>query len=139
MAGKRKVRPFEPIDKEERLKKYFKTIRMATGMTTVEFADKIGVSRQLVNFIESGKQNLSYMVYLGVEGLVLNLAPKNEFLADLWDVLIDRGNATWPGAYRDELVGLYARWGLIISAALSTGAITVPQAEEALNAAVEPY
>lgn len=136
MAGKRKVRPFEPIDKEERLQKYFKTIRMATGMTTVEFADKIGVTRQLVNFIESGKQNLSYMVYLGVEGLVLNLAPKNEFLADLWDVLVDRGNATWPGAYRDEIVDLYARWGLIISAALSTGIITVSQAEEALNAAI---
>lgn len=136
MAGKRKVRPFEPIDKEQKLQEHFKTIRMATGMTTVEFADKIGVTRQLVNFIEGGKVNLSYTVYLGVEGLVLNLSPKNGFLADLWDVLVDRGNATWPGAYRDEIVDLYARWGLIISAALSTGVITVSQAEEALNAAI---
>ena len=81
MAGKRVYRPFEPVDKEQRLQEHFKTIRMATGLTTVAFAEKIGVTRQLVNFIESGKQNLSYMVYLGVEGFVTGI--NSRFVADL--------------------------------------------------------
>lgn len=76
MYGKRIYRPFEPIDKEKRLQEHFKTIRMATGMTTVKFASKIGVSRQLIN----GSRELSYIMYLGVEALVSDLSTNGSFV-----------------------------------------------------------
>ena len=129
MAGKRKVRPFEPIDQEQRLQEHFKTIRMATGMTTVEFADKIGVSRQLINFIESGKQNLSYMVYLGVEGLVTDI--NSRFVTDLWDILVDHSGDPDNGGYSKSYVQFTAYWGSIIAGAVSAGVISVSEADDA--------
>lgn len=112
----RRIRPFEPVDKEERLQKYFKTIRMATGMSPAKLAEQLGCSRQLVNQIESGDSKVSYLTYLGVEGVVLN-SSRNNLLQDLWDILVDNDG------YSEDFRELVKEWGTIIGGALAYGAI----------------
>lgn len=118
----RKFRPFEPIDKEERLQKYFKTIRMATGMSASEFARTIGVTRQLINFIEAGDARVTYMTYLGVEGIVLN--SHMSLLLDLWDILVD-------GDYTEDFRDLANKWGKIIACSYVNGVTDDEQANDA--------
>lgn len=130
MYGKRIYRPFEPIDKEKRLQEHFKTIRMATGMTTVEFASKIGVSRQLINAIENGSREITYIVYLGVEALVSDLST-NGFLCDLWDILVEHDSDENYGGYPQEFIDYAAYWGSIIAGAISAGVISVSKANDA--------
>lgn len=111
----RKIRPFEPVEKEERLQKYFKTIRMATGMSPAKLSDQLGCSRQLINQIESGDSKVSYITYLGVEGVVLN--SRSRLLQDLWDILVDNDG------YSEDFRELVREWGTIIGGALVYGAI----------------
>lgn len=118
----RKVRPFEPVEKEERLQKYFKTIRMASGMNTTEFANALCVTRQLINFIEAGDARVTYMTYLGVEAIVLN--SHMPLLLDLWDILVD-------GDYTEDFRDLADKWGKIIACAYVNGVVDDEQANDA--------
>lgn len=122
-------RSFEPIDKEERLKKYFKVIRMASGFTTSEFANKIGCTRQLINALEAGKLRITYATFLGVEGIVLNST--SSFLQDLWDILID--NDRYTKDFRDLVYG----WGNIVAGALAYGVITQNEADSKWNTIID--
>lgn len=112
---------FEPLDKEERLQKCFKLIRMASGFTASEVADKIGCSRQLVTGIESGKLRVTYATYVGIEGLVTN--SKSSFLQDLWDILVDNEG------YSDDFRELAYDWGKVVAGALAHGVITQDEAD----------
>lgn len=114
-------RLFEPLDKEERLQKYFKLIRMASGLTASEVADKIGCSRQLVTGIESGRLRVTYATYVGIEGLVIN--SKSAFLQDLWDILVD------TEGYSDDFKALTYDWGKVVAGALAHGVITQDEAD----------
>lgn len=116
------VRPFEPVDKELRLQKHFRIFRMASGHNVSEFASKIGVTRQLVNAIEAGRCNVTYLTYLGVEGFIIN--SNSEFLQEMWDILVDN-------EYTPELESFAQHWGNIIAGAISSKAITLPDADGA--------
>lgn len=120
--GRRSIRPFEPVEKEERLQKHFKTIRMATGMNCSEFAKKIGITRQLVNTIEAGAARVTYMTYLGVEDIVLN--SQMPLLLDLWDILVE-------GNYTEDFRDLADKWGKIIACAYVNGVVDRDQANDA--------
>lgn len=116
------VRLFEPVEKEHRLQKHFKLFRMASGHNVSGFAGEIGVTRQLVNAIEAGKCNVTYLTYLGVEGLVIN--SNSEFLKEMWDILVDNN-------YTPDLESFACHWGNIIAGAINSKVITLADADGA--------
>lgn len=116
------VRPFEPVEKEYRLQKHFKIFRMASGYNVSDFASKIGVTRQLVNAIEAGRCNVTYLTYLGVEGLIIN--SNSEFLQEMWDILVDN-------TYSPSLESFACYWGNIIAGAINSKVITLADADGA--------
>lgn len=114
------VRPFEPVEKEDRLQKHFKLFRMASGYNVSDFACKIGITRQLVNAIEAGRCNVTYLTYLGVEALVTNSG--SEFFQDMWDILVDN-------KYTPDLETFAQYWGNIIAGAIHAKNITLADAD----------
>lgn len=76
-------------------------IRRTVGWTAEEFGDKIGVTRQTINNIESGRNKLSKTQYIAMRSVldaeILRSPQDTEMLKLLLDVLVDS-----PENYSDE-------------------------------------
>lgn len=125
MGGPRRIRIGEPVEAEKRLESNFKIIRMALGVSPAKLAEQLGCSRQLINQIENGDSKVSYITYLGIEGIILN--SRSRLVQDLWDILV------YNDEYSEDLRKLVSEWGAIIGGALTYGAIDNDEAERAWN------
>lgn len=79
-----------------RMQKNLLLIRRAVGWTAEEFGEKIGVTRQTINNIESGRNKLTKTQYIAMRSVLDAEMVQNpedtEMLKVLLDVLVDRPN-----------------------------------------------
>ncbi len=77
----------------ERLQEYLLTFRRVLGWSAEEFGERIGVTRQTINNLESKRNRLSKTQYIAIRAVFdaeINESPEDtEILACLLDVLID--------------------------------------------------
>ena len=82
-------------------------IRRTVGWTAEEFGDRIGVTRQTINNIESGRNKLTKTQYIAMRSVLdaeMALEPKDtEMLKILLDVLVDHPE-NYDVEKRDELL-----------------------------------
>ena len=68
-------------------------IRRALGWTAVEFGDRIGVTRQTINNIESGRNKLTKTQYIAMRAVIdaeiIKHPEETEMIKNLLDMLID--------------------------------------------------
>ena len=76
-----------------RMQKNLLLIRRAVGWTAVEFGEKIGVTRQTINNIESGRNKLTKTQYIAMRSVldaeIIKSPEETEMLSILLDMLID--------------------------------------------------
>lgn len=77
--------------KVQRLQENLYIIRIVAGYSSAEFASEIGVTRQSVNFWESGKSHMSGLHYLAIWKLIDIVIEEdtNMLLSACWNELID--------------------------------------------------
>ena len=79
-----------------RMQKNLLLIRRAVGWTAEEFGEKIGVTRQTINNIESGRNKLTKTQYIAMRSVLDAEMVQNpedtEMLKVLLDVLVDHPN-----------------------------------------------
>ena len=82
-------------------------IRRTVGWTAEEFGEKIGVTRQTINNIESGRNKLTKTQYIAMRSVLdaeMAQAPEDtEMLKILLDVLVDHPE-NYSSENRDELL-----------------------------------
>lgn len=82
-------------------------IRRTVGWTAEEFGEKIGVTRQTINNIESGRNKLTKTQYIAMRSVLdaeMAQAPEDtEMLKVLLDVLVDHPE-NYSSENRDELL-----------------------------------
>lgn len=80
-----------------RMQKNLLLIRRAVGWTAEEFGEKIGVTRQTINNIESGRNKLTKTQYIAMRSVLDAEMVQNpedtEMLKVLLDVLVDHPNS----------------------------------------------
>lgn len=91
----------------KRLKDNLTIIRKAAGWSAESLGEKIGVTRQTINNIEAGKQELSQAQYMAIRYVldkeILNNQDDTKMLAKLIDMLIDNPDKYDPDK-KTELV-----------------------------------
>ena len=88
--------------KVERLQNHLALIRTSAGWSTTELGEKLGVSRQMISNIESGRNKMTMMQYRAIRhALNEEIASTNEndtkMLEDVILVLVDE-----PDSFTDE-------------------------------------
>ena len=71
---------------EENLQKYLPLIRKAAGWTAEDLGEKIGVTKQTISNIETGKSKLSKTQYLAIQMVIsqkIATTPNDKTLADI--------------------------------------------------------
>lgn len=76
-----------------RMQKYLLLIRRTVGWTAEEFGEKIGVTRQTINNIESGRNKLTKTQYIAMRSVLdaemIQSPDETDMLKVLLDVLVD--------------------------------------------------
>ena len=84
-----------------RMQKNLLLIRRTVGWTAEEFGERIGVTRQTINNIESGRNKLTKTQYIAIRSVLdaemIQSPDETEMLKVLLDVLVDN-----PDKYSDE-------------------------------------
>lgn len=90
-----------------RMQEYLLLIRRTVGWTAEEFGEKIGVTRQTINNIESGRNKLTKTQYIAMRSVLdaeMVQAPEDtEMLKVLLDVLVDHPE-NYSSENREELL-----------------------------------
>ncbi len=86
----------------ERMQKNLLLIRRTVGWTAEEFGDRIGVTRQTINNIESGRNNLTKTQYIAMRSVldaeITSHKEETEMLKLFLDVFVDN-----PDKYKKEV------------------------------------
>ena len=89
------------MEEIQRMQDNLLLIRRAVGWTAEEFGDKIGVTRQTINNIESGRNKLSKTQYIAMRSVldaeIMNSPDDTEMLRVLLEVFVDE-----PDKYKEE-------------------------------------
>lgn len=84
-----------------RMQKYLLLIRRTVGWTAEEFGKKIGVTRQTINNLESGRNKLTKTQYIAMRSVLdaemIQAPDETEMLKVLLDILVDN-----PEKYSQE-------------------------------------
>lgn len=84
-----------------RMQKNLLLIRRTVGWTAEEFGDRIGVTRQTINNIESGRNKLTKTQYIAMRSVldaeIIQAPEETEMLKVLLDVLVDH-----PDKYKEK-------------------------------------
>ena len=88
--------------KVERLQNHLALIRTSAGWSTTELGEKLGVSRQMISNIESGRNKMTMMQYRAIRHALneeINTSNENDtrMLEDVILVLVDE-----PDSFTDE-------------------------------------
>ena len=93
------------MEEIERMQKYLLLIRRAVGWTAEEFGDKIGVTRQTINNLESGRNKLNKTQYIAIRAVldaeIARSPDDTQMLAALLDMLIDNPDKYDKKSYND--------------------------------------
>lgn len=74
----------------ENMQAKFKEIRMVLGFSVTKFADILGVTRQTIYNIESGKTKMNTVQYLAMRALISDLLEISPDKKKMMDVLWER-------------------------------------------------
>ena len=77
---------------EENLQKYLSLIRKAAGWTAEDLGEKIGVTKQTISNIETGKSKLSKTQYLAIQMVIsqkIATTPNDKTLADIMQLVVN--------------------------------------------------
>lgn len=87
------VRGITSMKEIERLQKYLLLIRRSVGWTASEFGDRIGVTRQTINNLESGRSKLTKTQYIAIRSVLdaeMNKYPsETKMLGLILEVFVD--------------------------------------------------
>ncbi len=90
-----------------RLQENLLLIRRSVGWSAEEFGDKIGVTRQTINNIESGRNKLTKTQYIAMRSIldaeIIQFPDDTVMLAALLDVLVDNPEK-YSSKEREELI-----------------------------------
>lgn len=108
----------------ERMEKHLKLIRSAAGWSAKEFGDRIGVTRQTINNIESGRSRLTKTQYIAMRSVLDDLINRvgvnnTRMLADLLEMLIDNPDK-YPKEDREKLFAIAKTMESAITSGSST-------------------
>lgn len=82
-------------DKKDHLQKYLYLIRTSAGWSTTDLGNKLGVTRQMISNLETGRNKMTRIQYLAIRQVfdeeIKNSAENNDtqMLKDLLRVLVD--------------------------------------------------
>ena len=83
----------ESVKEIQRMQDNLLLIRRTLGWTAVEFGDRIGVTRQTINNIESGRNKLTKTQYIAMRAVIdaeiMKHPEETEMVKNLLDMLID--------------------------------------------------
>ena len=106
-----------------RMQKYLLLIRRAVGWTAVEFGEKIGVTRQTINNIESGRNKLTKTQYIAMRSVldaeIIKNPEETEMINILLDMLVDH-----PEKYSEEQVKQAVDQANLLSPSILAGSAT---------------
>lgn len=85
-------------DPIENMQAKFKEIRLVFGISVTKFADMLGVTRQTIYNIESGKTKMTTVQYLAMRALISDLLESYPDKKKMMDVL-------WEREYEKEELG----------------------------------
>ena len=95
------------MDEIIRMQEYLLLIRRTVGWTAEEFGEKIGVTRQTINNIESGRNKLTKTQYIAMRSVLdaemIQKPDDTEMLKVLLDVLVDHPE-NYSEDHRNELL-----------------------------------
>ena len=95
------------MDEIIRMQEYLLLIRRTVGWTAEEFGEKIGVARQTINNIESGRNKLTKTQYIAMRSVLdaemIQKPDDTEMLKVLLDVLVDHPE-NYSEDHRNELL-----------------------------------
>lgn len=107
----------------ERMQTNLLLIRLAVGWSAEEFGDRIGVTRQTINNLESGRSKLSKTQYIAMRSVldaeIASAPQETEMLKLLLDALVDN-----PEAYTDEEVSELLGKAKLIAPSILAGTST---------------
>ena len=89
------------MDEIKRLQKYLLLVRRTVGWSAEEFGERIGVTRQTINNIESGRNKLTKTQYIAMRSVldaeIASYPDETEILRLILDVFVDN-----PEKYNGE-------------------------------------
>ena len=89
------------MEEVKRLQKVLLLVRRAVGWTAEEFGERIGVTRQTINNLESGRNNLTKTQYIAMRSVldaeIANFPDETEMLRFILDAFVDH-----PDQYSKE-------------------------------------
>lgn len=82
------------MDEIKRLQKVLLLVRRSVGWTAEEFGQRIGVTRQTINNLESGRNNLTKTQYIAMRSVldaeIAKFPDETEMLRFILDAFVDR-------------------------------------------------
>ncbi len=96
-------------DKVERLQTHLALIRTCAGWSSAQLGEKLGVTRQMINNLESGRNKMTMMQYLAIRHVLaeeISSSKKNkdtQMLQDVIRVLVDEPENFTKEQRRDVL------------------------------------
>ena len=107
------------MDEIRRMQQYLLLIRRTVGWTAEDFGEKIGVTRQTINNIESGRNKLTKTQYIAMRAIldaeIKSNPDETQMLRTILDVFVDH-----PEYYKDsEREKLLSQANLMAPAILS--------------------
>lgn len=99
----------------ENFQSSMKAIRLLMGYSMVELAEYVGVTRQTINNLESGKSKMSVMQFLSVAAVVDNYIAANGNMYQAIETILDSNNRTSMNRFDTSFSGfsLLKRWFLL--------------------------
>ena len=111
------------MEEISRMQKNLLLIRRLAGWSAKEFGNRIGVTRQTINNIESGRSKLTKTQYIAMRYVLdaeMKESPDNTaILKDVLETIIDN-----PDEYNDEYLESFLLKANIIASAITLGMIT---------------
>ena len=92
-----------------------KAIRLLMGYSIIELAEYVGVTRQTINNLESGKSKMSVMQFLSIAAVVDNYIAANGNMYQAIETILDSNNRTSMNRFGTSFSGfsLLKRWFLL--------------------------
>lgn len=120
------MKPYTSADKD-RLQSHLAVIRKVAGWTTADLGNLIGVTKQTISNIETGKATLTKTQYIAIRAILdyeISSNPNNTTLAQVVNILLDSEDATETDRMKVEATKNYivnAKASGLNNAALSAG------------------
>ena len=105
-----------------------RAIRLLMGYSIAELAEYVGVTRQTINNLETGKSKMSVMQFLSLAAVVDNYIVSNGDMYQAIEAILDGNGRKSSGKYDTSFSGfsLLRRWFLLFDGEMDFGATMLP-------------